>query len=642
MKAMQLFWSRMVLLSVMSESGFDIQKELKKLPAKPGVYIMHGSKDQILYIGKAISLKNRVRQYFQSPGSKSLKIRKMIEQIVRFEYIVVDSEVEALVLENNLIKEYLPRYNTLLKDDKTYPYIKVTMGEDFPRVMLTRRVHRDKSRYFGPYTLASAASDTAELLRKLFKLRSCTRKLPQDIAKKRPCLYYHIHECLGPCNGYISKEDYRKQIDKALDFLSGKYGYVRNYLKEKMKESSDLLDFEKAIEYRKLLSDIESLSESQKVSTVDTEDRDVVGISIKESLACVQVFFIRDGRMIGRDIFHLDTEEGVELADVIYAFITQYYFGTFNIPREIWIQQETSDKELLENWLGGIRGGTVKILVPKRGNKEKLVEMAVKNAENKLNLDYEKLKSEKEKTFGAQEELRKILGLEKLERIESYDISNLNGIESVGSMVVFRNGEPRNNDYRKFKIRTVEGPNDYASLEEVILRRFTHDPNGKGLGASYDSFMVLPDLILMDGGKGQVNAALKVLKSISMEIPVCGMVKDEHHQTRGLYFNNNELSLDTHGATFKLITRIQDETHRFAIEYHRSLRSKAQVHSVLDDIPGIGDKRRRNLMRQFKDIDSIKKADIDSLKSCESMDSRAAKSVYDFFHKKNVGSNMLR
>ncbi len=610
---------------------FDIKEELKKLPTKPGVYIMHGPKDEIIYVGKAVNLKNRVRQYFQSTNGKTDKIKKMISLIRRFEYIVVDSEMEALVLENNLIKENSPKYNTLLKDDKTYPYIKVTVGEDFPRIFLTRRVKRDKSRYFGPYTSAGAVRDTIDLLHRIFKIRTCSRRLPQDIGKERPCLYYHLGQCLGPCNGYVDKAEYRKHVDRAMDFLQGKYDFVKKYLTGKMQLASESMEFEKAIEYRDLINEIEELKASQKVTVTDTEDRDIIGISVLGHDALAQVFFMRDGRMIGREYFHLDAEAEEDIPDIVRAFISQYYSGTPYIPKELWIQTDISDRELLERWLSGQRGMSVKIITPKKGNKEKLVEMAVKNAENQLLKDFEKLKRESERTKGASEEIRKLLGLPTLNRIESYDISNTNGFESVGSMVVFVDGRPKNMDYRKFKIRSVKGPDDYASMREVLMRRFQHgikDAENEVSG----SFADMPDLILMDGGRGQVNIALDVLKELGLEVPVAGMVKDDRHRTRGLYFNNVEIGIDIHSEGFKLITRIQDETHRFAIEYHRSLRSKEQVHSILDDIPDIGPARRRALMRHFKDINAIRAAGVEELMDVEGMNRKAAESVYAFFH----------
>lgn len=616
----------------MNES-FDIREELKKLPTKPGVYIMHGQKDEIIYVGKAVNLRNRVRQYFQSPKGKSDKIKKMISLITRFEYIVVDSEMEALVLENNLIKENKPKYNTLLKDDKTYPYICVTAGEDFPRIFLTRRVKRDKNRYFGPYTSVGAVRDSIDLLHRIFKIRSCARKLPEDIGKERPCLYSHLGQCLAPCAGGIGRDEYRKHIERAVDFLSGKYGFVTEYLTEKMNTASESLEFEKAIEYRELLKEIDELKESQKVTNAsDIDDRDIIGLSSLGHDGVVQVFFMRDGRMIGREYFHLDVDPEAGDSEAIRAFVSQYYSGTPYIPKEIWIQADIEDRELMEGWLSKQKGRSVKILAPKRGKKEKLVELAVKNAENLLMKDFERLKKEAQRTKGASEELKDIIGLDNLSRIESYDISNTSGVESVGSMVVFVDGSPKSSDYRKFRLRTVTGPDDYASMREVLTRRFTHGIREIESGGDISSFGRLPDLILMDGGKGQVNIALSVLGELGLNIPVCGMVKDDRHNTRGLYYNNEELPIDTHSECFKLVTRIQDETHRFAIEYHKSLRAKGQVHSVLDDIPGIGETRRRALMKQYKGMEALKQAGVEELSKVESMNRAAAEAVYAFFH----------
>ena len=619
--------------ALQEDDAFNIPEELKNLPDKPGVYIMHGPKDEIIYVGKAVNLKNRVRQYFQSSKGKTDKIKKMISLIRRFEYIVVDSEMEALVLENNLIKENSPKYNTLLKDDKTYPYIKVTVEEDFPRIILTRKVKRDRAKYFGPYTSSTAVRDTIDLLHKLFRIRSCSRRLPQDIGKERPCLYYHLGQCLGPCGGFIDSSEYKKHIARAVDFLSGKYDYVRRYLKDKMQLASDSLEFEKAIEYRELLNEIEVLASSQKVTAAsDTDDRDIIGISQLLETAAAQVFFIRGGRMIGRECFHLDIDKNDNIDDILRDFLKQYYSGTPYIPKEIWVQTEPGEKELIEGWLTDSKKRAVHIVIPKKGDKEKLVEMAVKNAENQLMKDFEKMKREAQRTKGASEQLRELLGLDKLSRIESYDISNTNGVESVGSMVVFSEGRPKNSDYRKFKIRTVTGPDDYASMREVLTRRFTHglvEIQSKG---KLTAFGMLPDLIMMDGGKGQVNIALAVLSELNLSIPVCGMVKDDYHRTRGLYFNNEELPIDNHSELFKLITRIQDETHRFAIEYHKSLRSKEQVKSILDDIPGIGEVRRKALLKHFKDIDAIREADTAELAEADGMNYASALNVYEFFH----------
>ena len=637
------------------ETGFDIPEELKKLPTKPGVYLMHGPKDEIIYVGKAVNLRNRVRQYFQSSRGKSAKILRMVSLIRRFEYVVVDSELEALVLENNLIKEYKPKYNTLLKDDKTYPYIKVSMGEAFPRIMSVRRVKKDKGRYFGPYTSGLAVNNTIDLLHKLFKIRTCSRVLPRDMGKERPCLYYHLGQCMAPCNGLISEEEYRESILKALDFLSGKYDEVKKYLTGCMNEASEAMEFEKAAEYRDLLRSIDEISSRQKVTALDTDDRDIIGIFKAGHEAIAQVFFIRDGRLIGREHFHIETDEREELKDTVQSFVKQFYTGTPYIPKEIWLQAEIDEEELLSRWLSEAKGRKVRFLSPKKGQKEKLVEMAVNNAKSIYERDSDKIKREEQRTKGAMREIGELLGLPDISRVESYDISNTQGFESVGSMVVFVDGRPKNSDYRKFRIKSVAGPNDYASMEEVLERRFTHglrELSGEDLEKDASeaadigedkerdgkrrlrrsSFSAFPDLIMMDGGKGQVNVALKVLSKLGLSIPVCGMVKDDRHRTRGLYFNNEELPIDIHSEGFRLITRIQDETHRFAIEFHKSLRSKAGVHSVLDDIKGVGEKRRRELMRHFKDMESLRNASVEELSELPSMDRRAAESVYAFFH----------
>ncbi len=617
--------------------NFDIKEELKKLPQKPGVYLMHGPGDEIIYVGKAVNLKNRVRQYFQSPQGKTAKILKMISLIRRFEYIVVDSELEALVLENNLIKENRPKYNTLLKDDKTYPYIRVSTDEAFPRITKTRKAKKDKARYFGPFTNETAVRECIDLLHKLFKIRTCNRNLPKDIGKERPCLYYHLGQCSAPCAGEISEEEYAESIEHALDFLSGKYDYVKSYLTSKMEECSENLEFERAIEYRELIKNIDAVTERQKVSYLDNDDRDIIGIAAEGSSAVAQVFFIRGGRLIGREHFFIDTDPNDTLTDITESFLNRYYTGTPFIPKEIRIQCDIPQRELMERWLSEAKGQRVHINVPKKGSGEKLVELAVKNAETVLQKDKEKLKREELRTIGAMNEIKDLLGLYQLQRVESYDISNTNGYESVGSMVVFEDGRPKRNDYRKFKIKTVAGPDDYASMREVLMRRFSHglrekeSLNEAGSSKTGMKFSKFPDLIMMDGGKGQVNIALKVLAELGQDIPVCGMVKDDRHRTRGLYFDNKEIAVDSGSEAFKLITRIQDETHRFAIEYHKSLRSKAQVRSVLDDIPGVGKVRRRALMRTFKDIESIRNAGVEELMEIPEFDRRSAQSVYDFF-----------
>ena len=613
---------------------FIIEEELKKLPAKPGVYIMHGEKDEIIYVGKAISLKNRVRQYFQSSRNKGAKIERMVTHITRFEYIITDSELEALVLECNLIKEHRPKYNTMLKDDKSYPFIKVTVNEPYPRVLFARRMKKDKARYFGPYTSGGAVKDVIELVRKLYQVRSCNRNLPRDTGKDRPCLYYHMKQCKAPCQGYISQEEYRKNINKVIKFLNGDFQDTISELMEKMQKASEEMRYEDAMEYRDLISSIRKIGERQKITGYGQEDRDIIAVAMDDSEdlrdqdAVVQVFFIRDGRLIGRDHFYLRVAKGDTKAQVLSSFLKQFYAGTPFIPSEIMLQSEIEDADIIEEWLSGRRKQKVHIRVPKKGTKEKLVELALENARMVLAKDRERIRREEGRTIGAVHEVEEWLGLKNVVRMEAYDISNISGFESVGSMVVYEKGRPKRSDYRKFKIKWVQGPNDYASMEEVLTRRFTHESNGE-----FDSFARLPDLILMDGGRGQVNIALKVLNELGISIPVCGMVKDDHHRTRGLYFNNVEIPIDTSGEGFRLITRIQDEAHRFAIEYHRSLRSREQVHSILDDIPGIGDTRRKALLRKFKSVENIRDASEEELAQTESMNARSARQVYEFFHK---------
>ena len=612
--------------------NFNIQEELKKLPGKPGVYLMHDEKDAIIYVGKAISLKNRVRQYFQSSRNKGAKIEQMVTHISRFEYIVTDSELEALVLECNLIKEHRPKYNTMLMDDKTYPFIKVTVNEPFPRVMMARRMKKDKAKYFGPYTSAGAVKDTIELIRKLYHIRSCNRSLPKDIGKERPCLNYHIHQCYAPCQGYISREEYRKSIDEVVRFLNGNYDPILKELEEKMLDASENLEFEKAIEYRELLASVQKIAQKQKITDTAGDDRDIIAMASEGEDAVVQVFFIRGGRLIGRDHFYLKIAENDTKSEILSSFIKQFYAGTPYIPAELMLPEEIEDQEIIEEWLTTRREHKVRLRIPKKGTKEKLVELAQKNAQMVLKNDKERLKREEGRTIGAVKELEKILGLTGIIRMEAYDISNTNGFDSVGSMVVYEHGKPKRNDYRKFKIKSVQGPDDYASMNEVLTRRFEHGLRERQHESETGGFQAFPDLIMMDGGRGQVNIALEVLEKLNLHIPVCGMVKDDNHRTRGLYFNNVELPIDRNSECFRLITRIQDEAHRFAITFHRQLRSKGQVHSILDDIPGVGPARRKDLMRSFENIEAIRNATVDDLKELPSMNEKSAQEVYKFFH----------
>lgn len=609
---------------------FDVQEELKKLPNKPGVYIMHDANDTIMYVGKAVNLHNRVRSYFRKIVGRGPQIDRMVSQIERFEYIVTDSELEALILENNLIKEHRPKYNTMLKDDKTYPYIKVTVSEPYPRIQFSRIMKKDRSRYFGPYTSAAAVKDTIELMNKLFCLRTCNKVLPRDIGKDRPCLNYHIKQCSAPCGNLISQEEYRENLQKALDFLDGNYGAILRDLEKKMKDASEAMEFEEAARYRDLLSNVRSVAQKQKITDYSEEDRDIVALCLEEQDCVVQVFFVRGGKLIGREHFYMTHVSTSNRAEILQDFLKQFYAGTPFIPRELMIQEEIEDLELIEKWLSARKGARVYIKVPKIGTKEKLVELAEQNARMVLEKDKERLKREEGRTIGAVKEIAGLLDLPEVSRMEAYDISNISGFANVGSMVVFEKGKAKKSDYRKFRIKSVAGPDDYACMKEVLTRRFVHGLEEK---EELNSFRKFPDLILMDGGRGQVNIALEVLRELNLDIPVCGMVKDDNHRTRGLYFHNVELPIDTHGEGFKLITRIQDEAHRFAIEYHRSLRSKSQVHSVLDEIPGVGPERRKALMKHFVSIGDIKEATAEELAKLPEIPMHIAEQIVAFFAK---------
>ncbi len=619
---------------------FVIEEELKKLPQQSGVYIMHDVNDEIIYVGKAINLKNRVRQYFQSEKNKSAKVIQMVHHIDHFEYIVTDSELEALVLESNLIKEHRPKYNTMLKDDKSYPYIKVTLGEMYPRILVSRQMKKDHSRYFGPYPTGGAVKDTIELLRKLFHIRSCSRRLPETQGRDRPCLYYHIGQCLAPCQGsaFIRPEVYRENVMKAIDFLNGNTKDIIKSLEEKMTQASMDLRFEEAASYRDLIESVKAISQKQKITTTaDAEDRDVIALAVdavkegNSSLnrleAVAQVFFVRGGKMIGREHFFLTVEDEKKRGDILKSFLMQYYAGTPFIPKEIMLEEEIPEAELIEAYLSKRRGAKVHLRVPQRGTQRKLVQLARENAEMVMSRDRERLQREERRTTGAVGEIAALLKLKKADRMEAFDISNISGVHSVGSMVVFEKGKPKRSDYRKFKIQTVEGPNDYASMQEVLTRRFTRAKEQS------DGFEVLPDLLLMDGGRGQVNIAEKVLADLGLSVPVAGMVKDDYHRTRGIYYHNVELPINSRSEGFKLITRIQDEAHRFAIEYHRQLRSKGQIHSVLDDIEGIGPTRRKALLRTFSSLENIKAASIEELENAPSMNAASARRVWEHFHK---------
>ncbi|MBR7044039.1 MAG: excinuclease ABC subunit UvrC [Lachnospiraceae bacterium] len=622
---------------------FDIQEELKKLPPKPGVYIMHDDKDAIIYVGKAVNLHNRVRSYFRKIVGRGPQIDQMVRQIARFEYIVTDSELEALVLENNLIKEHMPKYNTMLRDDKTYPYIKVTVQEDYPRILFSRQIKKDKARYFGPFTSGLAVRETIELLNRIYGLRDCSRTLPRDIGKERPCLNFHMQRCCGPCTGEISREEYRKKADAALEFLSGSYGPVVRDLTEQMNRASEEMRFEDAIRFRDLLQSVKSVSQKQKMSDAPGENRDIIGAAVEKENAdadgVIQTFFIRDGRLIGREHFYMAHVGGKSEAELMADFIQQFYAGTPFIPREIMLPEEPVGRGLLEEWLTLRKGSKVSLVIPKKGQKSRLVDLAVENAALILKGDRERMKREEGRTIGAVRELEELLGLSSCQRMEAYDISNISGFANVGSMIVYEKGKPKRSDYRKFRIKTVAGPNDYACMKEVLTRRFSHgmeemkELEEKNLDRALGSFTRFPDLLMMDGGRGQVNIALEVLKELGLSIPVCGMVKDDNHRTRGLYYNNIEIPIDRHSEAFKLITRVQDEAHRFAIEYHRSLRSKSQVTSRLDEIPGVGPARKKALMKQFASIQEIMEADEETLASVPGISGKQAQEIWNYFHR---------
>ncbi len=682
------------------------------MPGQPGVYIMHDVHDEILYVGKAVNLRNRVRQYFRKGAARTPKIGRMISLLDHFEYIVTDSELEALVLESNLIKEHRPKYNTMLMDDKSYPYIRVTVGEAFPRLQIARGQKKDGSKYFGPYTNATAVRDTVELLRKLCHIRACSKSLPEDTGKSRPCLYHHIGQCDAPCQGNISQEAYSANVKRVLEFLKGHQQAEIDLLTQKMQEAANEMRFEEAAQCRDLIMSIKEIGEKQKITGTGGDDRDIIAVAVEgdtefsanaanaksdtkmsvsdiaaqsasevpananskktkaegsekialtesrdaegaggekvsgsrqgsENLtdsvrrhAIAQVFFVRGGRLLGREHFLLSAEEGEDEAEVLRSFLLQYYESAPYIPKELVLEAEAPDRELLEAWLSEKRGSKVQIRVPQKGQKEKLAQLAKENARMVLEKDRNRLIREEQRTLGAVTEIAKLLGLPTARRMESYDISNISGVDSVGSMVVYVDGKPRKSDYRKFRIRSVEGPDDYASMEEVLTRRFTRAKEGDS------GFLQLPDVVLMDGGRGQVHIAEKVLEKLGLEVPVAGMVKDDNHRTRGLWYQGEELPIKKDGEGFKLLTRIQDEVHRFAIEYHRQLRSKGQVHSVLDEIEGIGPTRRKALLRTFRTLENIRAASEEELAKAPSMNIAAAGKVYAFF-RKDKESNLL-
>lgn len=615
---------------------FDIPAELKKLPESPGVYIMRDKTDDIIYVGKAKILKNRVRQYFQNSANHSLKVKQMVSNIDHFEYIVTGSEVEALILENNLIKKHNPKYNILLKDDKTYPYIKVTTNEMFPRVFVTRKLLKDKNKYFGPFTNSSAVKENIALIDKIWQVRRCSKVFPRDIGKGRPCLNYHIGQCKAVCTGKVSEEEYNKMIGEILDFLGGKTENVVKNLTSKMLKYSAEMEFEKAAEVRDTIESIKILNQKQIIENLHIDDRDVIGFARGIRECIMQIFFIRGGKITGREHFMLEECEDVEDKELMTQFVQQFYSGTPFIPKEVILQCEIDDFDLISQWLSEQKGQRVNVLVPQKGERKSLVLMAQNNAKIVLDKFGAEIRRERKRTKGALEEIQKALNIDfELNRIESYDISNTQGFESVASMVVFENGLPKRSDYRKFKIKTIIGPDDYGSMEEVITRRFTRyinetsgDENVKKAG-----FDKKPDMIFLDGGKGQISAVQKALTNLNLYVPVCGMVKDDRHRTRALMYNGEEIELPYTSEGFKLLTRIQDEVHRFAIEYHRKLREKKQVHSILDDISGIGSVRRKALMKHFGDINAIRRAEVEELQQVDGMNIKSAEAVYNFFRK---------
>lgn len=602
---------------------FDIEEELKKLPRHPGVYIMHDKTDDILYVGKAIDLHSRVRQYFQSGHghNNSPKIAKMVSQIAYFEYILTSSEIEALVLECNLIKEYRPKYNTMMRDDKGYPYIRVTIEEDYPRLLYSHTMKRDKSKYYGPFTNAKAVKDTLELLNKLFKLRTCNKHLPKEIGKDRPCLYYQIGQCSAPCNNLISKEEYCKRIDEAMRFLNGNYKDTINKLTEQMKQYAEEMEFEKAAETRDLIESVYHITSKQQMTTSANDDRDMIAYAANDTDVVVTIFFVRDGKLLGREHHHMTADKADDAGEILTSFIKQFYSGTPYLPKEIYVEQAVQETEVIEEYLSKRRGSQVHIIVPQKGDKHKLLVLAKENATLVLSQDMERVKRQEKRTTGAVKEIAEILGIKKADRMEAFDISNISGTLSVASMVVFDKGKPKKNAYRKFRLKTVIGPDDYASMKEVLSRRFTDE-----------KMDIMPDVIMMDGGKGQVNVAQMVLDSLGIDIPICGMVKDDNHRTRGLYYNNEEVVFPKGSEAMNMITALQDEAHRFAIEYHRQLRSKHQVHSILDEIPGVGAARRKALLTHFKNVDSIKEASLEQLEQVPGIPQSTAAYIYKFFH----------
>ena len=617
---------------------FDKQEEIKKLPSKPGVYLMKDLDGDIIYVGKAISLKNRVSQYFRKSTNHAPKVRAMVSNIEEFEYIITDNEVEALILESNLIKKHKPKYNILLRDDKNYPYIKVTTKEKYPRVIKTRKVIKDGNKYFGPYVSGGAVNDTLEIIDNLYKLRSCSMNLEEGPRLKRPCLNHFIGKCMGPCFKEVDREEYMTMVDEVLMFLNGKEHKLIEVIEAKMQKASKDLDFESAAKYRDQVNSLYHILEKQKIVSTNMEDQDVIGIARGVENVCVQIFFVRTGKIVGREHFIIRDSETSEREEILGAFIKQFYMGTSYVPKEILIEKEIEDVETVSTWLTSKRGSKVSIKVPKRGEKNELMAMVKKNALETLSQHRDRIKKKTEDNKKPLIEIKEALGLKEIpNRIEAFDISNTQGVQSVGSMVVFENGKPNFREYRKFKIKWVVGPDDYASMEEVLQRRFSRGLEEKQMilenKIAIENFSVFPDLIMMDGGKGQVNIAKKVLENLKLDIPVCGLVKDDFHRTRGIMYENKEIILASNSSGFRFVTRVQDEAHRFAITYHRSLRSKDLVKSILDDIPGIGEKRKKNLLLELKTIDNIRKASVEELAKVQGMNSKVAEVVYKFFNK---------
>lgn len=609
---------------------FIIEDELKRLPDLPGVYLMKDETGHIIYVGKAINLKNRVRQYFQNSKNHAIKVKKMVQHIASFEYIVTRSEVEALVLECNLIKKYSPKYNIRLKDDKTYPYIKINIQDPFPRMMVVRQMKKDGAKYFGPYTNVNAMWELVDIIKNNWQLLTCSRNLPRDIGKERACLNYHIGKCHAPCEGKISQEDYRKMINEVVDFLSGKYKEIIKKLQGEMQEASEQLAFEKAAALRDKILAIEKVEQKQTATLSSMLDQDVIAFAKSPEDTLIQVYFVRQGKLVGREHFYLQDTEDEVIEDIFRDFIVQFYANATFIPKEIVIERTPREVEVLAKYLAEKKGSKVQLITPQKGEKHGLMALASKNAEVTLSQFGDQMKKEQERTFGALEELKTAIGLEQVPyRMEAYDISNTQGVQSVGGMVVFEGGKPLKSDYRKFKIKSIFGPNDYGSLEEVLNRRF----NRMQIEEEENSFTKIPDVILMDGGKGQVHVAEQVVAKFGLSIPVCGMVKDDRHRTRGLLYEGREIILDSHSEAFKLITRVQDEVHRFSIEYHKKLRGKAQIQSVLDDIPGVGKERKKLLMLHFKSVDQLRAASLSEIEQVDGIPHQVASNIYHFFHK---------